>query len=160
MTDIHDDENENFTIHYDDRLSLDSRRDSTYFTQSDAPSQPSQVEQVPQQNHEQQQLHTAMPPPRKEQLPAKPKPVPVSIRVPTASQRQKEQQKKAIAQPTGMYPTLTQSRSVPDLATPGKLAREEARMSSVSLQSTNGFVRGAGQIKALNAAKLAKQKVL
>jgi hypothetical protein len=101
-----------------------------------------------------------MPPPRKDQLPVvKPKPVPVSIRVPTASQRQKEQQKKALAQGTGIYPTLTQSRSVPDLATPGKLAREEARMSTASVQSTGTYIRGGGQIKALNAAKLAKQKV-
>ena len=31
-------------------------------------------------------------------------------------------------------------------------------MSSVSAQSTSSFMRGAGQIKALNAAKLAKQR--
>jgi hypothetical protein len=153
MTDVHD---ENFTVHYDERLSLDSRRDSTYFTQSEGPSQPSQPDistQPSQPTHEHRQSHTTMPPPRKEQFPTKPKPV--SIRVPTASQRQKEQQKK-VAQP--IYPTLSQSRSVPDLATPGKLARDDSRMSSVSLQSTGNFVRGAGQIKALNAAKLAKQK--
>jgi hypothetical protein len=162
MTEVHNVANENFTVHYDDRLSLDSRRDSTYFTQSEGPSQPSQAEPeiATQPTHEHRQSHTAMPPPRKEQFPTKPKPVPVSIRVPTASQRQKEQQKKAITQGGGMYPALSQSRSVPDLATPGKMAREEARMSSVSVQSTGGFVRGAGQIKALNAAKMAKQKVL
>ena len=147
--------NENFTVHYDDRQSLDSHRDSTYFTQSDPQSQPSQEPAI--QDH--RQSHTAMPPPRKDQLPVKPKLVPVSIRVPTASQRQKEQQKKALTQGTGIYPTLTQSRSVPDLATPGKLTRDEARMSSVSVQSMGSFMRGAGQIKALNAAKLAKQRV-
>lgn len=156
MTDIQP--SENFTIHYDDRQSLDSHRDSTYFTQSDAPSQPSQVDidPVPQDHRK---SHTAMPPPRKDQLPAKPKPVPVSIRVPTASQRQKEQQKKAFTQGTGIYPSLTQSKSVPDLATPGKMARDEARMSNISVQSTGSFMRG-GQIRALNAAKLAKQKVI
>lgn len=160
--------NENFTIHYDDdRTSLDSRRDSTYFTQSEAPSQPSQLDIEPPVPHPapppaSQEIPPAMPPPRKDQLPApKPKPVPVSIRVPTASQRQKEQQKKALQQVgTGMYPTLTQSRSVPDLATPGKLAREEVRLSTASVQSTGAYIRGGGQIKALNAAKLAKQKVL
>jgi hypothetical protein len=155
-------ESENFTVHYDDRLSLDSHRDSTYFTQSDRPSQPSQVEMENpfqpqlQASQEHRQSNIAMPPPRKDPIPSKPKPV--SIRVPTASQRQKEQQKK-LTQGTGLYPTLTQSRSVPDLATPGKLAKDEARMSSVSMQSTSSFMKGAGQIKALNAAKLAKQKV-
>ena len=161
--DLTESDNENFTIHYDDRASLDSRRDSTYFTQSEAPSQPSQIDIDPPQPppaQEPPQSLSAMPPPRKDQLPvAKPKPVPVSIRVPTASQRQKEQQKKALAQGTGIYPTLTQSRSVPDLATPGKLAREEARMSTASMQSTGTYIRGGGQIKALNAAKVAKQKV-
>jgi len=159
--------NENFTIHYDDGASLDSHRDSTYFTQSEAPSQPSQIDidlPAPQSaapNPPTQDMPPAMPPPRKDQLPApKPKPVPVSIRVPTASQRQKEQQKKAMQQVgTGIYPTLTQSRSVPDLATPGKLAREEARMSTASVQSTGTYIRGGGQIKALNAAKVAKQRV-
>lgn len=54
---------------------------------------------------------------------------------------------------------MTQSRSVPDLATPGKLARDDtSRMSSVSVQSTGSFMKGGGQIKALNAAKLAKQR--
>ena len=157
--------NENFTIHYDDRTSLDSRRDSTYFAQSEAPSQRSQVHIDPPQlvqppAQEAPPTHAAMPPPRKEPVPApKPKPVPVSIRVPTASQRQKEQQKKALANGTGIYPTLAQSRSVPDLASPGKLAREESRMSTASVQSAGAYIRGGGQIKALNAAKLAKQRV-
>ena len=161
MTDVQ--VNENFTVHYDDRASIDFRRDSTYFTQSELPSQPSQVDiEPPSQPTQPPQVHAekaAMPPPRKEQPPAKPKPV--SIRVQTASQRSKEQQKKVqpTAHGTGIYPTLSQSRSVPDLATPAKLASEEARMSSVSVQSTGTFVKGAGQIKALNAAKLAKQRV-
>ena len=149
---------ENFTIHYDDRTSLSSHRDSTYFTQTDVPSQPSQISQ--ESTAENRQSHTAMPPPRKEQPTAKRKPVPVSIRVPTASQRQKEQQKKALTNgTTGIYPTLTQSRSVPDLATPGKMPRDDARMSTASLQSQGSFLRGGGQIKALNAAKLSKQRV-
>jgi hypothetical protein len=98
-----------------------------------------------------------MPPPQNKKPDPKPKLVPVSIRVPTASQRQKEQQKKIAT--TTIYPTLTQSRSVPDLATPGKLARDDtSRMSSVSVQSTGSFMKGGGQIKALNAAKLAKQR--
>lgn len=153
MTDI---QNENFTIHNDDRASMDS----TYFTQSDGPSQP-QAEPSQQQHRQREShvpSHSVMAPPQK-QKPAdlKPKPVPVSIRVPTASQRQKEQQKKIAT--TTIYPTLTQSRSVPDLATPGKMARDDtSRMSSVSVQSTGSFMRGAGQIKALNAAKLAKQR--
>src|SRR5579859_5237654 len=159
MTDM---QNENFSVHYDD----EERRDSTYFTQSDGPSQLSQdshPQQEPPPHHAtDRQSTTHMPPPRKDPVPAK-KPVPVSIRVPTASQRQKEQQKKAVGQPPAVatvYPTLTQSRSVPDLASPGKLAGDDARMSSVSLHSnTGGFIRGAGQIKALNAAKLAKQRV-
>ena len=125
---------ENFTLHDDDRTSLDS----AYFTQSDdAPSQPSQIAQENVTEHQQSQ--TAMPPPRKGHPATKPKPVPVSIRVPTASQRQKEQQKKALTQGTGIYPTLTQSRSVPDLASPGKMARDDARMSTASLQSQGKF---------------------
>ena len=144
---------ENFTLQYDDRASLDS----TYFTQSDAPSQQIQIAQESVTEH--RQSHTAMPPPRKDHPATKPKPVPVSIRVPTASQRQKEQQKKALTQGTGIYPTLTQSKSVPDLASPGKMARDEARMSTASLQSQGSFMRGGGQIKALNAAKMAKQRV-
>lgn len=147
---------ENFTVHYDatdSRMSLESTRDSTYFTQSDVPSQSTQPEIAPPEPT------TMPPPPRKEQVPVKPKVVSINIRVPTASQRQKEQQKKVLAQGTGIYPVLTQSRSVPDLATPGKMAREEIRMSSISVQSTGATMRGGGQIKALNAAKLAKQKV-
>ena len=165
MTDIQ--VNENFTVHYDDRTSVDSRRDSTYFTQTEAPSQLSQVEieHPPQsiQSHppaEHRQSHTAMPPPRKDQPLAKPKPV--VMRVQTASQRSKEQQKKTqtATQGTGIYPTLSQSKSVPDLTSPEKVVREETRMSSVSVQSIGTYVKGTGQIKALNAAKLAKQRVV
>jgi hypothetical protein len=155
--------NENFTVHYDERGSLESRPDSTYFTQSEAPSQRSQSDVEPpkpsQPAAEPAQSQLSMPPPRKDQPLAKPKPV--IMRVQTASQRSKEQQKKALTAVagTGVYPTLSQSRSVPDLATPAKMAREEARMSSVSVQSTGTYGKGAGQIKALNAAKLAKQRV-
>lgn len=160
--------NENFSVHYNERESLESRADSTYFTQSEGPSQrtqtetegPSQPAQASQPPIEQSQSHTSMPPPKKDQSLAKPKPV--VMRVQTASQRSKEQQKKAqtTTQGTGIYPTLTSSKSVPDLATPAKMAREEARMSSVSVQSTGTYMKGTGQIKALNAAKLAKQKVI
>jgi len=153
MADI---QNENFTIHCDDRASMDS----TYFTQSDGPSQPQPEPSQPhshQSHHPDRQSQPPMPPPQNKKPDPKPKPVPVSIRVPTASQRQKEQQKKIAT--TTIYPTLTQSRSVPDLATPGKLARDDtSRMSSVSVQSTGSFMKGGGQIKALNAAKLAKQR--
>lgn len=149
-------QNENFTVHYDDRASMDS----TYFTQSDGPSQP--LAEPMQQTHRQSNIpdnpsHATMLPPPKQKVDPKPKPVPVSIRVPTALQRQKEQQKKIAS--TTIYPTLTQSKSVPDLASPGKLPRDDtSRMSSVSTQSTGSFMKGAGQIKALNAAKMAKQR--
>jgi len=178
LTDDLDDEpmldiqpSENFTIHYDDDDN-DSKRDSTYFSQSDVPSQPTQPDNIArpsaaQQEHRQSHVTTApMPPPQPRKEFTKPKPMPVKIHVPTASQRQKEQQKKALTQTatattSGIYPTLTQSRSVPDLASPGKLAMEQehSRMSSVSVQSTGAVMRGAGQIKSLNAAKLAKQRV-
>jgi hypothetical protein len=147
MADI--EESENFTVHYD-RTSLDSNHDSAYFTQSDR--QPSQPEPTPAP----QPTH---PPQQQAPRAAAVKPKPALIRVPTASQRQKEQAKKALQQvpATGIYPTLTQSRSVPDLATPGKMSRDDARGSDVSVRSM-GYMRGAG-IKALNAAKLAKQRV-
>jgi hypothetical protein len=149
-------QNENFTVHYDDRASMDS----TYFTQSDGPSQP--LAEPMQQTHRPSNIpdnssRATMLPPPKPKVDPKPKPVPVSIRVPTALQRQKEQQKKIAT--TTIYPTLTQSKSVPDLASPGKLPRDDtSRMSSVSMQSTGSFMKGAGQIKALNAAKMAKQR--
>jgi hypothetical protein len=154
---------ENFTIHYDDRTSLDSNHDSAYFTQSDVPTQPSQADPEPTPPVPQPVPPPQTQPPAPRTAAVKPKPVPVSIRVPTASQRQKERAAKmALTQvpmpTTGIYPTLTQSRSVPDLATPAKMARDEARASNVSVQSMGGFVRGGG-IKALNAAKLAKQRV-
>jgi len=179
LTDDLDDEpmldiqpSENFTIHYDDDDDNDSKRDSTYFSQSEVPSQPTQPDNIArpsiaQQEHRQSHVAAApMPPPQPRKEFTKPKPMPVKIHVPTASQRQKEQQKKALTQTatattSGIYPTLTQSRSVPDLVSPGKLAMEQerSRMSSVSVQSTGAVMRGAGQIKSLNAAKLAKQRV-
>jgi len=152
---------ENFTKHYDDnRTSLDSAHDSAYFAHSDGTA-PSQAEpSLPAAPAPQ-----PAPPIHAPRAVVKPK-QPALIRVPTASQRQKEQAaKKALTQVstatvTGtIYPGLTQSRSVPDLATPAKMARDEARASNVSVQSMNGYMgRGAG-IKALNAAKLAKQRV-
>ena len=157
----HSQADENFPNRCDDnRTSLDSAHDSAYFTHSDGitPSQPESnlpVAPAPQ----------PAPPTHFPRAAVKPK-QPALIRVPTASQRQKEQAaKKALTRVStatvmsGIYPNLTQSRSVPDLATPAKMARDEARASNVSVQSINGYMgRGAG-IKALNAAKLAKQRV-
>jgi len=158
---LHTQPDENFTnLHDDNRASFASAHDSAHFTQSDgiAPcqSEPSPpVAPAPQ----------PAPPTHVPRAAVKPK-QPALIRVPTASQRQKEQAaKKALTRVStatltgGVYPNLTQSRSVPDLATPAKMARDEARASNVSVQSMNGYMgRGAG-IKALNAAKLAKQRV-